>query len=411
MNRFIPETIVNGYTERDLGAVEVLESSALNYHVFATDTPRPTTPNERQPFTYEQMVDFIKLNAYWLRWHDVPIRESIVLAAIKFFNVQAGLVSPNFAPEDYYVHYTEVLELSYYGESIPGVNPFRTKTDQETDTEYKFARRTAWSDEVDAIGTVDERYTFGYEYLRVPDLIDGGGAEIDAFMNDPINNTIDFGWYAGAYPNLVCIVAWIFRTRGHHYFETYLTTYRNVYRRCGYEPDDVEISFQQLATVATHAIYPVILEEFWTLRKDTLTCSGTLVKRWSSFPAGVAFVSATRNGIRDILTAFPVVYDRHKDTIDQLYDLYQRVRLTRYEYSINHRYYGVRHEEVDESLFSSLASITIGVYREFVPNSPLLQSRSLIRLSDNSPVVGAVLGTVFRTISRDPTYSIKYIST
>jgi len=170
------------------------------------------------------------------------------------------------------------------------------------------------------------------------------------------------------------------------------------------------ITMQQLATTALHAIYPIVLDNFWTEMTLTRSISGGLCKRYTCAPAGSAFVFSLRNGLTDIKMVFPGVYDQNSELFDKLEAEYEYLRVHRWSGSINHNYYGAERYEVDESLYFGLASVVYGVYQEFVPDAKLIGSNSLSRLAGNAPLIGAVLGTVLRQVTRSSQFVEAYIS-
>jgi len=406
MDAFLPEIHINGFEERDLSAGEDLRRTNSNVHVFATGLPSANDPNVRTIFNATQMREFFRLNFCWLRQCGVPERNAVVLAFLKFLNAQASLVSPRYSPADYNVHYSEAVVIPQDVDELARI--LRPRQEGETADEWDIAIAGQEDDIIDAIGTLEERAAMGPTFLNRAELINQWNDDLEAIL--PHMDAYDFAWYRANYANLICMVAFVFRTRAHHYLATFDAVYNRLYTRLGLDPNDVDISVQELATTATHAIFPSILDGFWERHKENGSIHGALVKRFDSAPAGSAFVYSLRNGIKDVTTVFPQLRTQNQAIIDALEADYDYLRANRWEGSINHNYYGVARHAIDESTYFAVSSIVFGVYREFVPNAPLIASASLQRLAGNAPVIGAVLGAVLLEVTAAETFIAKYIT-
>jgi len=402
---------LNGFAKKDLGTAEILEAKAVNTYLFDRFTAFATVGEDGKRVmeapTQEQMHRFVRLNYSYLRHFGFSERKAFSIAFCRWLAVRESLVSPRFDPVDFHVQYTEALEIIATPEEFTSSLIFRAKKEQETEEEYREARDTYRTQQLILRYGPDSDTRLKNNRWISQDLLTRYGVELDDETGE--FSRVDLDFFITYFPDLICLIAFVFRSRGHHYIGTYEAIYRRLYASCGLNPDNMEFSFQELATVTFHAIYPIILDEFWLgCARDNL-CAGSLVKRIGCAPAGSAYVYALRHGLDDIFMVFPVIKEENQDKYDRLVQFHERLIANRWLGSINHTFYGVGREILDESLFSALASIVIGVYKEFVPTSPLLGSVSLTRIGNNAPLIGAVIGTALKALTRSEAYNKKYI--
>jgi len=409
METTLTEQHLNGFSHKDLGTTEVLVSSDINTYVFDTICAIPSVNDdgvrgipEHSP---KQVLRFIRLNYSYLRHRGLPGDKAFQLAYLRWCAVKEALVSPNFDPADYFVHYTEAKFIPLSFDDLPF--PFRIREEGETLEDYQSALAAAKLAYVGTEYGIDEkeRRARGQQFAN----------ELIAQFSDELNDKqgawsrAQIDTIRDQFGNIVCMLAFVFRSRGHHYLPTYESIYRRLWSSCGQNPDQMICTFQELFTIGLHAIYPIILDDFWIFCVRNGYCSGSLKKRLDCAAAGSAFVYALYNGLNDILTVFPKLREDNLEPFTRLKTFYERLHQLRWIGSINHTFYGSTRETIDENLFSALASIVVGVYREFVPQSPLLSSLSLQRIGNNAPLVGGVIGTALRALTRSEKFQQKYI--
>jgi hypothetical protein len=204
------------------------------------------------------------------------------------------------------------------------------------------------------------------------------------------------------FTNMVCAVAYIFRVRGHHYMEGFEAKYAQIWRRSLYEEDHPGVPWKYIAIHVCHAIYPVILDNFWRASVNAGRCSGTLSKRFDCAPAGVAGLFALKKGVQDLLTVFPTIARTQVESLTHLQTVYDAVMADRWAGSVNRRFYGGAIIALNESLLSALAALVIGALKAFNPAAPLSQSYALRRIANNAPIVTGVMEDVLeKAASRD----------
>lgn len=199
--------------------------------------------------------------------------------------------------------------------------------------------------------------------------------------------------------DIVCIVAYFFRVRGHHWQDTFNDRYNAVWDKCLYEEENPGLSWQLIAHNALHAIYPDDLDDFWLQAVDNDSCSGALKKRVDSMPAGVAGISALLAGVADLKLVVPAAFNHLKEAIAHLEDLARLVfgRQNRWNGSVNRRFYGAAAIKVDEAKLGAVAALILASCEQFAPNSPLRKSMALQRIAQNAQLTGAVIARMIKT--------------
>jgi hypothetical protein len=407
MDNLLVEEYVNGFSQLDLGTTEVLVSSSVNQYLFdlSTESALDSQLGEDAPMNRAQYRRFIRINYCHLREHGIEPAKSMCIAILKYFSAQARLVSVHFSPDDYHVHYTEAIIVPRRSSDV--TDTIRPKLDDETEEDYAafFIQESAFS--LIGQGGLDEAERSRNKRLFTDELL----AKYDTELTDPNapQNKVDIKLLSNIFPNLVCMLAFVFRSRGHHYLPEYDDIYSKLWSGCGYDGISLPLDFSEIFVTSLHAVYPLILDTFWLYCCDGNLCSGNLKKRKDCAPAGSAYVYSLRNGVMDVVAVFPQLQKTYEAIIARLNEVYTILRNDRWAGSINHTYYGVRRVELDESDYIQIASIVFGLYTEFAPNSPILKSRSLKKVSDNAPLIGAVLGTTLRALTRSEEYTKRYI--
>jgi hypothetical protein len=214
------------------------------------------------------------------------------------------------------------------------------------------------------------------------------------------HHAADANWqnaYRHKYIDTVCVVAYFFRVRGHHWTDEMDSRYSDVWRKCLYQEDNPGISWQYIAHDALHAIFPDDLDDIWEAATDTEACAGTLIKRFDSLPAGVAGISALNAGVADLQMIVPKALDYSKDAMTHLENLTQSVEAHRWAGSVNRRFYNAPNLVVDEAKLSALAAIIRAGLEGLAPGSPLLKSKALQRIAQNAQMTGAIVGKMVMT--------------
>lgn len=217
----------------------------------------------------------------------------------------------------------------------------------------------------------------------------------------PIPNVVaDREWrnrYRNKHLNVVCIVAYFFRVRGHHWIAEMDDRYKAVWRKCLYDEDSPGLDWQYLAHDALHAIFPDDLDNIWTHAAANQHCAGALVKRINSMPAGVAIVAAINAGMSDLQLLVPRALEYVRPAVTHMEALNNQIANNRYAGSVNRRLYDAPDVQPNETILGPLAAIIMASLDSFASNSPLLRSAALRRVANNSPMTGGMIGRMVNT--------------
>jgi hypothetical protein len=217
------------------------------------------------------------------------------------------------------------------------------------------------------------------------------------------NNEVDANWRAGymeKHYDAVCTVAYMFRVRGHHWLEDMDDRYKSLWRKCLYDEDTPGLDWQRIAHDALHAIFPDDLDSIWRDAVDNGICAGTLTRRYSSLPAGIAGVAALKAGVVDLQMIVPRALEVAKAGVQHLSDIDVVISRDRWAGSVNRRFYNAAEINVDEAKLSALASIILSGLENLAPNSPLRKSKALQRIANNAAMTGALVGRMVMTAAR-----------
>lgn len=239
------------------------------------------------------------------------------------------------------------------------------------------------------------RRVFEDDTIVVADL----ATALAAFRDVP-NVTDDRVWrnnYRSKHVNVVCIVAYFFRVRGHHWITEMDDRYKAVWRKCLYDEDTPGIDWQYLAHDSIHAIFPDDLDTIWTTAAGMQNCAGALVKRVASVPAGVAIIAALNAGVSDLKLIVPKAIESVQVAVDHLDELNAHLENNRYAGSVNRRLYNAPNVVPNETRLAPLASIIRASLESFAAGSPLLKSAALKRVANNAPMTGGIIGRMINT--------------
>jgi hypothetical protein len=213
---------------------------------------------------------------------------------------------------------------------------------------------------------------------------------------------LDAAWRNSVRPkfmDMVCIMAYLFRVRGHHWTQEMNDRYIDVWHKCLYQEDSPGLGWNLICHNALHAIFPDDLDELWINAVNSGRCAGALIKRINAAPAGVASISALNSGVNDLKLVLPNAFVHMPEAVNHLNDvtLLTTGPANRWNGSVNRRFYNAANVRVDESLLSALASLILASSEQFAANSPLRNSMALRRIAGGAPITGAVISRMIRT--------------
>lgn len=198
--------------------------------------------------------------------------------------------------------------------------------------------------------------------------------------------------------DMVCVVAFLFRTRGHHYQDSFRERFSAVWVKTLHEP--IEMDWLHVARHSLHAIYPDDLDNAWYEAIANQWCSGTMSKRWNCAAAGTAGILALNVAVNDLMVAAPGIGPRLSGGITYLSEQLNLVKADRWKGSVNGRFYGASPMTVDEGKLGHLAAACIGSLQAFAPSSDMLQSLALRRIAGNAPITGGVISATIEAATK-----------
>lgn len=328
---------------------ETLEAREANIIFIPHGMQTANAPLQTLEITQEQMRAFMRLNIRHLMHlrgaFQPPLSDNqiCILAYLKLLVVKNGLASRHFDPAAYHVDYTEVVGEDHLGHDVEDLpEGFRL---------------------VDHLSAANQR------------LI------------------------SESFADRVCLTAFVFRGRGHHYLDSYEELYGRVWEKCRWAPNVLQIPFKYQATIGLHAIYPMILDQFWKHCVDESLCNGALIKRFDVAPAGIAGPKVLAAGLEDIQMVAPGLKERLREAIDYLEGVIAQTREHRFAGSVNARYYGAPRIRVEEQKLSAIAATIKASVDGLAEDAPIARSAALQRIARGAPVTGAVLSRAIGRIA------------
>jgi len=193
------------------------------------------------------------------------------------------------------------------------------------------------------------------------------------------------------FANLVSLVAYGFRTRGHHYVPDMQKMYDDLWKKIGADRPDLEVGWDTIATVSTHAIPPALLDEFWVRLARGGKLHPTLTLRVDAPAAGTAAFRAIKAGWEDVAASLPKMKMAYKDKFEDLQRILQVLDTRRWAHSVNGTLYGETSERLPTAGVQQLAAVVVGAYRKLAADSSLSASESLKREANQSPILISVM--------------------
>lgn len=199
-----------------------------------------------------------------------------------------------------------------------------------------------------------------------------------------------------SFTNLVCLVAYMFRTRAHHFLPDMAKRYAELWAKTATGKYAFVNTFEKLATVGLHAVMPFILDNFWTNKAENDKCDVILKLRVNCACAGTALIPVLDQGLRDILTVFPQVENVMQDEIKYVKDMEAHLTTHRWDHGINARFYNADTERIDEKQTGAIGALIRAAVTQLAPGTDLENSRALARAAKLAPITGAALGLALK---------------
>jgi len=344
------EEALNGHNYIGSQEGELLEQSDdttiyINAGLVTANKPLEVVKNAK-----EESLKFIMLNATTIITNAnkdpslSDVKNAIIVAFHRLCAIEAGLISEKFDHKTYYVNYNEAKRVD----------------------ENKLAPKVTIVDVM--------------KYLT--------------------KDVVEF--IVHTFTDRVCLVAYVFRVRGHHWTEHLEELYKRIWDKCRYPADKVYIPWRLIARAAYHAILPVILDDYYAECYRTGKVNGALLIRFESAPAGSAGPHVLAQGVRDLQMVAPGIKAQLDESMVKLDMILNELKKHRFNGSVNARYYGASRVAIQEKELGAVAATILAALEGLASDAPLAKSNALRRIANNAPITGAVLGKAISKISDRP---------
>lgn len=253
----------------------------------------------------------------------------------------------------------------------------------------------------------DEEPTAHYAQYKHCEWLDAADdVTVDKAFWNAVNAKECFTWFKNvrmAFGTITSLVAYFFRTRGHHFQDSFADRYNEIWRNCQIPtlPENPGLNWEFIARESLKAIYPHILDDAWGQWVAANAVSGALVKRYHSPAAGTAILVSLRAGLDDVSIPFPLIVNSMRPQIMSLVAAENMVKINRWAGSVNASLYGTQRFTINESEFGSLAAVIMACLERFADKSRLRDSAALKRVADQCPITGGVLGRAIQEIVKN----------
>jgi hypothetical protein len=328
----------------------------------AHNTPMADNPGnfEHVAMGRNSATAFLALNTFHINSVDANIQlpEAANLAYLRFLAIKYKLMSARYQHNNYACDYNQAV-IGYCND---GVTPLTTNHILANDNEgFPAAAQGGIQGVLEGELTVDRR------------------AQLNKMFT-----------------NIVCLVAYMFRTRGHHYLPDMQDKYVRLWNKTATRNIPLHMSWENIATIGLHAIMPMILDMFYTHCRDHAKIDSILVLRYDSAAAGTALFPVLKQGLSDILVVVPKMKDILVREIEYIDEVCEDLKDNRWRHSINARFYNERRDRLDEKRTGATAALIRACIDTLAADSDIIDSKALLRASKIAPITGAAFGRAIR---------------
>ena len=314
----------------------VIEGPAVYFTEFPVrndsekNAPLVFKPNQTAQFITDQML-YLRVNCK-IDDNEVSNEQLFEIALIRYLAYKHRLVCANQRPDLIYVRYSEVSIFPTEGPESVGA----------------------------LLGVSDK------------------GQMLAALCRQRLNtDRAKIAWTVSVFSDLICTIAYLFRSRGHHYLDGFGQIYENLWAKIESTQERFKSTWAMLATDALHVIFPCVLDHYWNLMRMRSQISPSLVLGWTVPAAGTAAIFAVGVGWDDAKTVYGVILAQRAELEKHLDELLIKCQAGRWHHSINAKYYGAPSDRLDLSRLKPLCATVYGVYQTGAPEASLLLSPAL----------------------------------
>jgi hypothetical protein len=353
---------VNGHILENKTQRVTYEEDFKLLHIIPSGVASAERPGNFEPLptSKEDAMAIILINTHHINETDnsIALNDAAVLAYFRFLLFKYKLTSPQYDPGAYFVDYNQCVYLKDPKETAGAILA-------DNDEVIKGDRKHLIST---AIGTV-----------------------LTAAARKELNTV---------FCNTICLLAYMFRTRGHHFFDEFVPKLDRLWGKTVTSNLQIRASWKNLFTVGFHAVIPSILDDFWTYCKDNSMCDDILKLRWDSASAGTAAFGAIRQGMNDLFSVLPNIRARVKDSADYIDTVCEKLKANRWAHCINARFYDADVNRLDEKPVAVIAAMIRATLDAVAAGAPLLESKAMERAANNAPIAGAIFASAVRNLIR-----------
>jgi len=354
------ETKVNGHilkVDAQGAKYENVNSQAV---FFSRDFPAAANPGQfaHIDVTRAHAIAFLAMNAVKIKdaMADLTENQCAELAYIRLLAAKYGLISPLYTAADHHCDYNQAV----YALGANGVDRLQS------------AQIVA----ADDVGFPQNRQV-----------------AVQAALAATLTN-VNMEKYNRSFYNMICLIAFMFRTRGHHFVTgtDMLSRYNAVWNKCASKDVVFLNTWEHISTVGLHAIMPSILDKFWTYSHENALCDVVFSIRYSAAAAGTAAIAVLAQGLRDLKVVFPNITKTMEDELDYVEQMETHLAGNRWDYSINARFYNADTSRIDESKTGAVGALLVACLDSLAPAADLVKSKALGRVARFAPITGAAMG-------------------
>jgi len=205
-----------------------------------------------------------------------------------------------------------------------------------------------------------------------------------------------------AVSNIFCLVAYIFRWKGHHYKSEFDSVYSAKWAKCRNVRDDLipAAAWEHIAVRGCHAVYPDVLDNFWADCMNNGLCARPLSIRYTVPAAGTASFFSMYAGLHEFRQLFPNQAEKMVKLIEKLENVVDDLRINRWKGGINRKFYNAPILLARESDFSALAAAIKGLNTPDGAATDLGSSESLTRVSKSAALSTKIWRSVANGVIR-----------
>lgn len=265
-------------------------------------------------------------------------------------------------------------------------------------------RLLAYKHRLVAPGAVAATYHCRYnEAKRIDTTVDGnaltalrgnaGYAAVRAVIIGKLNAQRDhITWIIQSFTDIVCCVAYVFRAKGHHFMDGYDDTYIKLFKKVNKTNNELVSGWNLISVHGLHAIMPLVLDTYWSKRVRQSRVSAALVVRHTVAGAGTAAIFAIKAAWEDAKHVYGGLLRNCDELEAQLNEVYVMASQTRWDHTINAKYYGANTERISIAALKSVAGTVFGVYESVADDATIIRSPALAREAQGAPLQRNIAG-------------------